>query len=97
MKALKSNIKFLIKKPQCWFSPSFSFSSETLDANPIEKDPVFENKKKFPKKISQFSLSPHVFWLTQGKGMERPYTGDYWFTKEVGHYQCLTCSNKLFL
>ena len=49
------------------------------------------------KKIDRFSLSPHAYWLTQGKGTERPFTGDYWFTKEIGHYECVGCSKKLFL
>ena len=30
-------------------------------------------------------------------GHERPYTGDYWWTKDVGMYSCLTCTQKLFM
>lgn len=49
------------------------------------------------KKSDRFSLSPHSFWLTQGKGTERPFTGIYHDTKEVGHYECIVCSKKLFM
>lgn len=41
-------------------------------------------------------LSPHQYWITQGKGMERPYTGDKWFIKELGDYYCLVCDSKVF-
>ena len=28
--------------------------------------------------------------------MERPYTGDKWFIKELGDYYCLVCDSKVF-
>ena len=106
MKVFKgSNIKFYLKnwilstffKPQplCFFS---EVKSETIDISPLSEETKQPPTKK-PKeiKINRFALSPHAFWLTQGKGMERPFTGDYWFTKDTGHYECVTCSKKLFL
>lgn len=48
-------------------------------------------------KVDRYSLTPHQLWITQGKGIERPYTGEYWDNKEHGHYECIVCSNKLFL
>lgn len=30
-------------------------------------------------------------------GHERPFTGDLWWTKEVGMYECVGCSQKLFM
>jgi len=48
-------------------------------------------------KFDRYSLDPHSYWLTQGKGTERPFTGKYWETKDLGQYQCVVCSNTLFL
>ena len=107
-KAFRSNYFSLAKRPMCLISDVKPQNTEintpenTSAKNPDEK-PVepMENQKKVKKskqiKINQFAMSPHSYWLTQGKGMERPYTGDYWFTKDVGHYECHTCSKKLFL
>jgi len=96
-----ANIKFLIKNS---FSKTLStpsiFSSFSTDPISTPNQPDIETPQGKPlkiKKIYRFDLSPHAFWLTQGKGMERPYTGDYWFTKDTGHYVCLGCSNRLFL
>jgi hypothetical protein len=41
-------------------------------------------------------LTPHQLWLTQGRHMERPFTGEYWHTKDVGTYHCLSCDHALF-
>ena len=37
-------------------------------------------------------LTPHQFYITQSKGMERAFTGDYWWTNDVGRYDCVTCT-----
>jgi hypothetical protein len=29
--------------------------------------------------------------------MERAFTGDYWWTNEVGRYDCIGCTQRLFL
>ena len=63
-----------------------------------------ENQKKTKKTketkpefvIDRLNLTPHQFWLSQGKGMERPYTGDKWFEKDVGYYHCAVCATQLF-
>lgn len=41
-------------------------------------------------------LSPHQYFVTQGKGPERPFTGDYWWVKDVGAYHCIVCDSKLY-
>ena len=43
------------------------------------------------------SLTPFQFWVTQEKGTERAFTGDYWETTQVGHYSCVVCTQNLFL
>jgi len=37
-------------------------------------------------------LSPLEYYVTQGMGHERPYTGDLWWTKDVGMYSCKCCT-----
>ena len=42
-------------------------------------------------------LSPLQYYVTQGMGMERPFTGDLYWIKDVGMYSCTVCSQKLFM
>jgi len=37
-------------------------------------------------------LSPLEYYVTQGMGHERPYTGDLWWNKDVGMYSCKCCT-----
>lgn len=30
-------------------------------------------------RIDRLSMTPHQYWVAVGKGMERPYTGEFWF------------------
>lgn len=47
-------------------------------------------------KKDRWSMTPHQYWITHGKGCERPFTGDFWYHKDVGHYECAICNNLLF-
>jgi len=62
-----------------------------------ERKPANSYNENAEVKVNRFSIHPHSFWLTQGQGTERPFTGKYWDTKEVGHYCCIVCTSKLFL
>jgi hypothetical protein len=42
-------------------------------------------------------LSPHQFYITQGKGTERAFTGEYVWTNDLGTYCCVTCTQRVFL
>ena len=42
-------------------------------------------------------LSPLQYYVTQGCGHERPFTGEHWWTKDVGIYSCASCSQRLFM
>jgi len=85
----------------CFSQPKIPRHKEPCYYEPL---PQTLPKKKFQDldaeehaKFDRYSLDPHSYWITQGKGTERPFTGKYWETKDLGHYQCVVCSNTLFL
>jgi peptide-methionine (R)-S-oxide reductase len=41
-------------------------------------------------------LTPEQFEVTQHKGTEQPFTGEYWNHFEEGHYRCVVCGELLF-
>ena len=41
-------------------------------------------------------LSPLQFHVTQQKGTEPAFTGEYWDTKKPGRYHCICCDSPLF-
>lgn len=41
-------------------------------------------------------MYPHEYFITQGKGIERPFTGSYWWVKDIGDYHCVVCDQNLF-
>jgi methionine-R-sulfoxide reductase len=44
----------------------------------------------------KLKLTPTQFHVTQEAGTERPFTGQYWDTKEPGTYHCIVCGTELF-
>uniref|UniRef100_A0A7S3CJM6 peptide-methionine (R)-S-oxide reductase n=1 Tax=Strombidium rassoulzadegani TaxID=1082188 RepID=A0A7S3CJM6_9SPIT len=52
---------------------------------------------KLMKKQLQARLSPTAFYVTQEMGNERPFNGDLWWHREVGMYQCVCCTQRLFM
>ncbi len=57
----------------------------------------WKDKKIFELKEQIFNkLTPMEYYITQGKGTERPYTGDYWDTEKVGVYCCKICTQRVF-
>ena len=56
-----------------------------------------KNEARHFKKMRE-RLTPHQFHLTQLKhGMERAFTGEYWWTNDVGRYDCIVCTQRLFM
>jgi len=41
-------------------------------------------------------LTPEQYRVTRLKGTERPFTGEYYYTKTKGVYKCVCCGNELF-
>jgi peptide-methionine (R)-S-oxide reductase len=41
-------------------------------------------------------LTPEQYHVTQEKGTERAFTGEYWNQKEDGKYHCIVCGELLF-
>lgn len=41
-------------------------------------------------------LTPIQFHVTQEAGTERPFTGEFWDTKDPGTYHCIVCDEELF-
>jgi peptide-methionine (R)-S-oxide reductase len=42
------------------------------------------------------ALTPEQYEVTQEKGTERPFTGEYWNHNEQGEYRCIVCGELLF-
>ena len=42
------------------------------------------------------ALTPEQYEVTQEKGTERPFTGEYWNHNEQGEYHCIVCGELLF-
>lgn len=44
----------------------------------------------------QKTLTPEQYRVTQRKGTERAFTGEYWDCKQPGIYHCVCCGAELF-
>ena len=44
----------------------------------------------------QEQLTPEQYKITRQKGTERPFTGEYYASKEDGTYHCVCCGTELF-
>jgi peptide-methionine (R)-S-oxide reductase len=53
-------------------------------------------KKTIHQEDLKKKLSPLAFQVTQNKGTERPFTGEYYHNKETGVYACVCCGQALF-
>jgi len=56
------------------------------------KDKIVKNPEEWAE-----ILNDESYYVTQEKGTERPFSGEYVETKTRGTYHCLCCGNALFL
>jgi peptide-methionine (R)-S-oxide reductase len=72
-------------------------NSGTLKLYSVEKK-GFIMSEKINKTDQQWkeTLTPDQYQVLRKKGTERPFTGEYWKTKEKGTYKCAACGNDLF-
>jgi peptide-methionine (R)-S-oxide reductase len=55
------------------------------------KDKIQKTEEEWQKE-----LTPEQFQVCRMKGTERPFTGEYYQSKEPGIYKCVACGNELF-
>jgi peptide-methionine (R)-S-oxide reductase len=55
------------------------------------KDKVFKTDKEWKQE-----LTPEQYHITRQKGTERPFSGEYYNSKEEGIYRCVCCGSELF-
>lgn len=60
------------------------------------KQSMTEDSSKLTSAELQKRLTPIQYYVTQEKGTERPFTGQYDQFFEPGYYVCICCGNKLF-
>jgi peptide-methionine (R)-S-oxide reductase len=54
------------------------------------------NKNDKPDEKLRADLTPQQYHVTQQKGTEPAFTGEYWNTKDPGMYRCVVCGEPLF-
>jgi peptide-methionine (R)-S-oxide reductase len=62
------------------------------------KDPSIEpgSAAKFDTEELRERLTPEQYRVTQHKGTEAPFTGEFWNHHEKGMYRCVVCGEELF-
>jgi peptide-methionine (R)-S-oxide reductase len=62
-----------------------------MQYNEFMKDKIVKTDEEWKQE-----LTPEQYRVCRLKGTERPFTGEYYKTKEPGVYRCAACGNELF-
>ncbi|CAD8158736.1 unnamed protein product [Paramecium octaurelia] len=57
---------------------------------------LIKPKQQVEIRLDRLSMDPHRYWIAVAKGMERPFSGEFWNHDQQGVYQCFHCKNTLF-
>jgi len=84
----------------CIFAFLSCSQSETLELQAQTRDTTKKGKKTMMNQKTDEEwkniLSPEQYKILREKGTERPWTGEYNDTKELGSYHCAACDALLF-
>ncbi len=87
---MKRNLSFLI------VALVMSFTSCTQkNKNKIESLNISETMKRTEEEWKA-KLSPEQYYIIRDKGTEKPFSGEFLFTKDKGIYHCAACGEALF-
>lgn len=65
--------------------------ARSLESQPKVEDKILKSEEEW-KKV----LTPQQYEVCRLKGTERPFSGEYWNSKQKGMYRCVACGNELF-
>ena len=71
--------------------PPLTGQRRGLQYNDHMKDKIQKTEDEWKKE-----LTPEQYQVCRMKGTERPFTGEYYKTKQPGLYKCVACGNELF-
>ncbi len=70
------------------------FAAERELVNTVIDSKIGESEQRI-RTIGMNSLTPFQRWCISG-GVERAYTGNIWYERDVGTYHCVGCDKELF-
>ena len=75
---------------------STSASRVPVNGARLKYNDVMDKKVEKTEEEWKKELTPEQYAVCREKGTERPFTGEYYKSKESGTYKCVACGNELF-
>lgn len=82
--------KTFLGTKKLWRPFARNFAVRTAPKIEVEEKVELKRERK-----SEEELTPFQTWCING-GIERPFTGDIWYERDVGSYHCVGCDKELF-